>query len=200
MLQQLFDQARQGAADPHIHAFLAGDLDACCVCTQQADLLAVRQLLGDVAPRVTWVHSEDLVELAQLLGDAQRPVVVGPYGLETSRRELLGAAALADAGVEMAFRAGYPAQHPHALRLTAALAVRHGLDPAAARRALTIGPARVAGVAGRLGSIEAGKDADLVVFSHDPLRLEARVLEVYVRGQRVYAASDQYSSTVGGRP
>jgi cytosine/adenosine deaminase-related metal-dependent hydrolase len=39
-----------------------------------------------------------------------------------------------------------------------------------------------------VGAIEAGHDADLVVFSGDPLRLDSRVMEVYIKGERVYAA------------
>ncbi len=63
---------------------------------------------------------------------------------------------------------------------------------------MTINAAKVAGVAGRVGAIAPDKDADLVVFSQDPLRPDAKVLEVYVRGVRVYSAADQ--DTTGGRP
>ena len=62
------------------------------------------------------------------------------------------------------------------------------MDPAAARRAMTITPARVAGVDDRVGAIRAGMDADFVVFSDDPLRLDSAVLAVYVDGLRVYHA------------
>jgi imidazolonepropionase-like amidohydrolase len=44
----------------------------------------------------------------------------------------------------------------------------------------------VAGVADRVGVLAEGKDADVVVFSGDPLRLDSRVLEVYLRGEREY--------------
>ena len=83
-----------------------------------------------------------------------------------------------------------PEHAADALRITAALAVRYGMDPAKARRAITGLPAIVTGVPKRIGSIKEGMDADLVVFSDDPLQLDARVLEVYIDGVRVYRAVD----------
>ena len=59
------------------------------------------------------------------------------------------------------------------------------MDPPAARRALTSAAAEVAGVSERVGSLEVGKDADIVVFSDDPLRLDARVEQVFIRGNRL---------------
>jgi imidazolonepropionase-like amidohydrolase len=71
------------------------------------------------------------------------------------------------------------------------------MQPAAARRAITIAPAQTAGVADSIGSIVPGRDGDLVIFSNDPLRLDAKVLEVYVKGIRVYAAKNQESPKEG---
>ena len=53
-------------------------------------------------------------------------------------------------------------------------------------RAITIHPARVLGVADRVGSLEVGKDADLVLWTGDPLDVMQRATEVYVGGRRVY--------------
>jgi imidazolonepropionase-like amidohydrolase len=188
-LRNLVAEARQGHAHWRIHAVMTGQLDAWIACSEEQDVVAVRHVLADAAEHFGIIHSQDALNALDALRPARQPVVVGPYTLETSRRELLGAAALSQAGLEVAFRAGLPLAHPHGSRLTAALAVRHGMDPAAARRALTSAPAQVAGVADRVGSVAPGKDADLVVFSHDLLRMDARVLAVYVLGQRVYSAT-----------
>lgn len=198
-LRQLIDRARHEAAPARINAAVAGKLDAWFVCTEKQDVLTVRQLLGDSFSQFGLVHSQDALQLVDILKAGHQPVVVGPYTMSTSKRELLGAAALADAGVEVALRGGFPAPNKNvrALQLTAALAVRYGMDADAARRAITIAPAKVAGVDKRIGSIAEGKDADLVIFSQDPLRMDARVLEVYVRGQRVYSARHQ-NLTLGG--
>ena len=76
----------------------------------------------------------------------------------------------------------------HLLHVSAALAVREGLDPAAALRAVTIVPARVLGLDDRLGSLEPGKDATLCVWSGDPLDARSRVETAWIEGRRVYGA------------
>jgi imidazolonepropionase-like amidohydrolase len=56
-----------------------------------------------------------------------------------------------------------------------------------ALRALTINPARIMGVADRLGSLEPGKDADIVIWSGDPLDVMSRAERAFIGGQEVYA-------------
>lgn len=199
-LRQLLAQAHAAKADRRMNAAVAGKLDAWIACSRRADIIAIRSVLGDDRAHFGVIHSADAIDAVAELRDMHGPVVIGPYSMESSRRVLLGAAALADADIEVAFRAGFPESAPNALRLTAALAVRHGMKPAAARRAITIAPAKVAGVADRLGSVAPGKDADLVVFSRDPLRLDARVLEVFVHGEPVYSAAYQSTPLAGGQP
>ena len=65
------------------------------------------------------------------------------------------------------------------------LAVKEGLDPVTALRSITINPARVLGLSDRLGSIEAGKDADLVLWSGDPLDVMQRAQQVFIGGRKV---------------
>jgi len=199
-LRTLLTDAQRGQAHPRIRAVVQGKLDAVMVCGSGADVAAVRHGLGNLAGRFRIVHSQDAIDVAADPQGLPRPMVVGPYTFASSRRALQGAAALAESGVEVAFRGGFPEAPPETLRLTAALAVRHGLPPEAARRAMTAAAAQVAGVAGRIGAIAPGKDADLVVFSDDPLRLDAVVLEVYVKGVRVYAAENEAVNPVGERP
>lgn len=198
-LRSLVAEARQGNGHPRTCAAVAGRLDALFMCNMANDLHAVRGELGDVAGRFGIVHTADAIDVASDLKDLERPVVVGPYTFTSSRRVLLGAAALSEAGVEVAFSGGFPQASRDSLRITAAMAVRHGMDPAAARRAITITPAQTAGVADKIGSIVPGRDGDLVVFSNDPLRLDAKVLEVYVKGVRVYAAKNQESPKEGAK-
>ena len=199
-LRSVLDDARKGAAHPRINAVVAGQLDALIVCPTAHDLATARSGLGDLFGRFGVAHTDDALELVDDLKGSRQPVVVGPYTFDSSRRVLLGAAALARRGAEVAFRGGFPESPPEGLRITAALAVRHGMEPAAARRAITVAPAKVAGLADRLGAITPGRDADLVVFSRDPLRLDAVVREVYVKGVRVYAAANQDTSPPGPQP
>lgn len=123
------------------------------------------------------------------------PVLVGPFGNDSQPDELAVPAALVRAGREIAFRGGFASGSRDALRRSAALAVRYGLDAAAARAALTAHAAKLAGVEHQIGTLEAGAWADCVVFSADPLRADARAIAVFSGGERVWseprrAASD----------
>jgi hypothetical protein len=72
------------------------------------------------------------------------------------------------------------------LTVQAAMAVRLGLPEAVALRALTINPARFFGIEQRVGSLEVGKDADLVVWTGDPLDPRQWVRKVMINGHLVY--------------
>ena len=68
------------------------------------------------------------------------------------------------------------------LRVCAALAAREGLDEQQALEAITINAASIIGVADRLGSITAGKRADLAIFDGHPLDFRSRLVKVMVDG------------------
>ncbi|HQH45585.1 MAG TPA: amidohydrolase family protein, partial [Candidatus Aminicenantes bacterium] len=78
-------------------------------------------------------------------------------------------------------------RRPDALLEIARLAVAHGLPEEEAWRALTLNAAEIFSVDGRIGSLEAGKDADVVIFSADPLRETAVVRTVISRGRIVFS-------------
>lgn len=67
----------------------------------------------------------------------------------------------------------------------AAAAVAHGLPPADALRAITLSPAEILGVAARIGSLTAGKDATLIITDGDILETETTVLDAYIAGRKV---------------
>ena len=100
---------------------------------------------------------------------------------------LANAAVLVDAGIKTAIAAedalGLGAQEE--LALSAALAVKGGLDRAVALRAVTLTAAEILGVAARVGSLEPGKDADVVVLSGDPFDYRTRVVRVFIDGRAV---------------
>ncbi|MEO0513409.1 MAG: amidohydrolase family protein [Planctomycetota bacterium] len=77
----------------------------------------------------------------------------------------------------------------------AALAVRAGMSRAGAIRSLTIEGARMLDLGGRVGSIEAGKDADLSIWSGDPLSVYSVVEETWVEGVRVFDRSNEADLT-----
>ena len=72
------------------------------------------------------------------------------------------------------------------LLIDAALAEGYGLSEGEILRAVTLAPAQILGVANRLGSLEVGKDADVIILDGPPLRMKTWVEKVYVSGELVY--------------
>ena len=94
------------------------------------------------------------------------------------------------AGVDVAFHTDDPITDSRLFLRSAALAIRAGMSPDAALAALTLAGARMLDLADRVGSLEVGKDADLVVLSGDPFAVETQVLETWVEGRKVFDLSD----------
>jgi imidazolonepropionase-like amidohydrolase len=153
--------------------------------------------------RLVIAGGTEALTVADELAERQIPVIVwpAPQGrLQDSgapaRIELVSAdpslaGALEERGVEVLIGSG--GAFPSATRdlaYLAALAVGHGLEREAALAALTTRPARVLDVADRVGSLEAGKQADVLVLSGDPLSTTTRVLFVVSGGDLVYDGKD----------
>ncbi len=137
-------------------------------------------------------HGTEAHLVAELLSGKGIPVLIGPLftsrsKVELRNRSLANPGRLAAAGVEISIITDHPVVPINFLVYQAALAVKEGLDPVVALRAITIHPARVMGVAHRVGSLEVGKDADLVLWSGDPLNVMSRALTVYIAGREVYS-------------
>jgi imidazolonepropionase-like amidohydrolase len=92
---------------------------------------------------------------------------------------------MAKAGVKVAIQTDELSAVKY-LPINAALAVREGMPEEEALKAITIHPAEIIGVADRVGSLEVGKDADIVVFSGHPFDYRTTVELVVVDGQLAY--------------
>lgn len=114
--------------------------------------------------------------------------LVGPYGLDSPAATLRLPAALAARGVPVAFSAHAPFGAACGGRVSAALAVRHGLDPAAALAGLTTVPAAALGLSEQAGSLAVGRPADLLLLDGPPLDLRSQVRGVWIGGRRVLPA------------
>jgi imidazolonepropionase-like amidohydrolase len=191
LLLDALDAARGGRGHPRLESFVKGRTAGLVFCDAGPSVRSALEVFADLGRQPAFVYQsdtplDDTRRFAREVARRKAAVVVGPLDFDSPERVLREGGLLESAGVKVAFRGGLPVSSRDSLRVTAALAVRHGMTPPAARRALTRVAAEVAGVADRVGAIAPGKAADLVIFSGDPLRLDARVLEVYVRGVRVY--------------
>ena len=134
------------------------------------------------------LHASQAFEVSEEIARRHLPVVLGPLRFEDDDRTLTNAGRLAKAGIPVAFCSDAPLSDPASLRLSAALAVKYGMDRTAATRALTRTPAEILGVDKQTGSLQRGMDADLLLLSGDPLNLTSRVLAVVSGGLVAYAA------------
>lgn len=92
---------------------------------------------------------------------------------------------LAAAGCRVSIITDSPVIPQEYLPLCAGLAVRAGMEPFAALQAITINPAKHAGIADRVGSLEAGKDADMVITDGCPFEISTEVKYVLIDGETV---------------
>ena len=104
--------------------------------------------------------------------------------------DFVSAAALERAGVDVAFNTDDWILDSRLHTRSAGLAVRYGMSREKALEGLTLAGARMLGLDQRVGSLEAGKDADLVVFSGDPLSVYTHVEQTWVEGAKVFDRSD----------
>ena len=138
----------------------------------------------------TIIHGTQGYRAAGELAQAGVTVLSGPLICDRSKPELrdltpAAPAALAQAGVRLAIITDHPVVPVQYLPVCAALAVREGLDPDTALEAITVSAAEICGIADRVGTLESGKDADLVVFDTPPLSLESRPRMVFINGKQV---------------
>jgi len=116
------------------------------------------------------------------------PLIIGPYKQEIwdVRLSTPGVLAKAGAKVIITMDAVSPSSHTKYLAMNAGLAMRYGMDEEDAFKAITIYPAELMGMQDRIGSIAAGKEADLVIYDGHPLSNFTNVEEVFIAGKSVY--------------
>jgi imidazolonepropionase-like amidohydrolase len=167
-------------------------------CHRADDIATAMRIADEFGYDLVIDHGTEAHLLADILAAKNIPVIIGPLltsrsKVELRNRSLANPGKLASAGVTIAITTDHPVVPIYLLSHQAALAVKEGLDHDTALRALTINPARIAGIDDRLGSIEPGKDGDLVIWSGDPLDVLSRVRQSFINGVEIYSYS-------GGEP
>jgi imidazolonepropionase-like amidohydrolase len=155
------------------------------------DMLTFLKLKDEFGFRLTFEHSTEAYKIAEEIAKQNVGCVCYPLVREAMPDDVIrGNVVLHNAGVKIAFHTDYPVTQQKWLRLCAMISMRYGLPDEAALKALTINPAELAMVSDRVGSIEKGKDADLVVLNGPWYELRSRVDMVFVDGVLAYDRSD----------
>jgi imidazolonepropionase-like amidohydrolase len=158
------------------------------------DILTSIRIAKEFGVGLTLDHCTDGALIADELAKEGYPAFVGPsFGsktkIELKNKSFTTPAVLKSAGVDVSIITDAPVIPLEYLPMCAGLAVTSGLDYEYAWRAITVNPARAIGISDRVGSLEAGKDADIVIWTADPLTvLGAEAYVTVVDGRIAYRA------------
>jgi imidazolonepropionase-like amidohydrolase len=158
------------------------------------DIATAMRIADEFGYELVIDHGTEAHLIADLIAAKGIPVLIGPLivsrsKVEVRNRSTVNPGLLAKAGVEISIITDHPVCPIGYLVHQATLAVKDGLDPETAMRAITINPARVLGLDDRIGSLEVGKLGDLAIWSGDPLDVMQRAHRVFIEGEQVYAWS-----------
>ncbi|MEM7204563.1 MAG: amidohydrolase family protein [Planctomycetota bacterium] len=159
------------------------------------DILTVLRLAKEFGLRVVLHHVSDAVKVADEIAAAGVPcsiiVLDSPGGkIEAKDLALENGAALERAGVATAFHTDDGITDSRVFLRMAALAVRAGMSRDKALEGLTLVGAQILELEDRIGSLDVGKDADLVVLSGDPFSVYTKVEQTWIEGRKVFDRSD----------
>ncbi|MEZ0491812.1 amidohydrolase [Kineococcus sp. TBRC 1896] len=155
------------------------------------DIATAVRLADEFGYRLVLNHVTEGHRVLDLLRGRGLPAVVGPLLTSRSKpelrhRSLAVPGLLAGAGLQVALTTDHPVVPIQFLPVSAAFAVKEGMDPDEALRALTLNPAVILGLDDRVGSLAPGLDGDVVVWSGNPLDVMSRAVHVVLGGRSVY--------------
>lgn len=156
------------------------------------DILTSIRIAKEFDLDITLDHCTEGHLIAEHLAEEGKPAIVGPTLSNRSKIELRNLTfdtpkVLHEAGVKVAIMTDSPVIPLQYLPLCAGLAVKSGLDEYEALKAITINPAEITGIDDRVGSIEVGKDADIVIFDGNPLKdIDCKTYATIIDGKIIY--------------
>lgn len=155
------------------------------------DMFTAIRIAKEFNLRLTLDHCTEGHLIVEDLLEEGYPVVVGPSLSERSKIELRNltfdtAGILSNAGMNVSLTTDHPVIPLHYLPICAGIAVKHGMMYEKAIEAITINAAKLLGIEDRVGSLEIGKDADIVIWDNNPLEIQSNVLYTIIDGKIVY--------------
>lgn len=161
---------------------------------QANDIFTALRIAREFNLRLTLEHvTEGHLIVDELAGEKDVPMAVGPSLTFASKFELQNKswstpAVLTAAGCHVSIITDNSVIPQQYLPLCAGMAIKAGMDPFDALKAITLNPAEHIGVADRVGSLEVGKDADLVITAGSPFEVLTEVKAVFIDGARIEQA------------
>ncbi len=154
------------------------------------DILTAIRIAKEFNLKITIEHCTEGHLITDILLEEQISAVTGPFMTDRSKIELRNQSAKAPgimsrAGIKIAIMSDHPCTPVQYLSLCAAVAVKEGMDEHEALKAITINAAEITGISDRVGSLEVGKDADIIIMDGPPLEFKSRVLNTIINGRVV---------------
>lgn len=154
------------------------------------DLFTALRIAKEFDVKITLEHVTEGHLIVEELAKENVPLAVGPTLTEASKFELrnkswITPGVLAAAGCQVSIITDSPVIPQEYLPICAGLAVQAGMDPFKALQAITINPAKHVGIADRVGSLEVGKDADIVIADGNPMEVSTKIEKVFIDGKLI---------------
>ena len=160
------------------------------------DIFTAIRIAKEFDVLLTLDHCTDGALIADELGEEGYPAFVGPSftsksKIELSNKSFSTPAILHAAGVPISIITDAPVTPIENLTMCAGFAVAEGLPYEVAWKAITVNPANQTGIGDRVGSLEAGKDGDVVIWNDDPLvKIGTKAYVTVIEGKVVYRATE----------
>ena len=158
------------------------------------DIFTAIRIAEEFGLSLTLDHCTEGHLIAEKIAESGFPAIVGPSLASRNKKEVAQsdfktAGVLKKAGVTVALTTDHPVSRIQYLPLCAGLAAKEGLGEVNALRAITIDAARICRVDHRLGSLEVGKDADIVIINGNPLEIASTVEFTIINGEIAWRRS-----------
>jgi len=152
------------------------------------DMITFLKLKSEFGFDLTFIHSSEAYKVKHEIAKRGVRVITLPLATRIAVADdmIFGVKELLDAGVKVALHTDHPVVHQKLLRINACMVIRYGVPELAALEMVTINPATSSKIDNRVGSIETGKDADLVVLDGTWYEPSTRVDMVFVDGVIAY--------------
>jgi imidazolonepropionase-like amidohydrolase len=164
------------------------------------DIMTAIRIAKEFDLRLTLDHCSEGHIIADEIKESGYPAIVGPdmacrNKIEIRNADFKTSGVLASKGILVAITTDHPVTLIQYLPICAGLAAKKGLGIEEGLKAITINAAKICGVDDRVGSIEVGKDADIAIFTGNPMETFTHTVYTIINGEIIYKWEDEQDST-----
>lgn len=196
--QYLDNQGKNSEKDLHYEAYvpvLKKEIPLKAHAHRADDILTAIRIAKEFDIKITLDHCSEGHLIADEIKESGFPAIVGPdfasrNKIEVQNMAFKTAGILSKAGVLTAITTDHPVSIIQTLPLCAAMAVKEGMDMEDALKAITINAARICGVDNLIGSLDAGKQGDVVIYNGHPFDIFTQTMCTIIKGRIVYRAPE----------